>query len=111
MSMDLIVKMKFGSHLYGTATEESDVDYKGVFLPSKEDTLLNRIPKCYSFSTGENESKNDPKDVDEEIYSLHYFIKLACDGQTVAMDMLHAPEEMIVNHSGIWKAILKKKTT
>ena len=26
--MDLIVKMKFGSHLYGTDTENSDIDYK-----------------------------------------------------------------------------------
>ena len=25
--MDLIVKMKFGAHLYGTATENSDIDY------------------------------------------------------------------------------------
>lgn len=38
--MDLIVKMKFGSHLYGTNTEDSDVDYKGVFLPSKKEILL-----------------------------------------------------------------------
>ena len=25
--MNLIVKMKFGAHLYGTATADSDVDY------------------------------------------------------------------------------------
>ena len=47
--MNLIVKMKFGSHLYGTDTENSDVDYKGVFLPSKEDILLGRIQKSYNF--------------------------------------------------------------
>jgi hypothetical protein len=29
-------KMKFGAHLYGTATSNSDVDYKGIFMPSKE---------------------------------------------------------------------------
>ena len=34
--MDFIVKMKFGSHLYGTATAQSDVDLKGVFLPTRE---------------------------------------------------------------------------
>jgi RNA repair pathway DNA polymerase beta family len=32
--MDLVVKMRFGSHLYGTATPESDLDLKGVYLPS-----------------------------------------------------------------------------
>lgn len=107
--MDIIVKIKFGSHLYGTATENSDVDYKGVFLPSKEDILLGNIPKCYSFTTGNDESKNISNDVDEEIYSLHHFIKLACDGQTVAMDMLHAPEDMLITNSSIWRSIVSEK--
>jgi len=39
----LIVKMAFGSHLYGTSTPESVLDYKGVFLPSKEQVLLGQI--------------------------------------------------------------------
>lgn len=107
--MNLIVKMKFGSHLYGTNTEDSDVDYKGVFLPSKREILLNHIPKCRSFSTGNDLIKNNPDDVDEEIYSFHYFIKLACDGQTVAIDMLHAPDNMLIESSDIWKKIVKQK--
>lgn len=107
--MNLIVKMKFGSHLYGTNTEESDVDYKGVFLPTKKEILLSNIPKCQSFSTGNDLEKNNSNDVDEEIYSLHYFLKLACDGQTVAMDMIHAPEKMLIESSGIWRSIVKQK--
>lgn len=31
--------MVFGAHLYGTATPESDLDYKGIFLPAKEELL------------------------------------------------------------------------
>jgi hypothetical protein len=107
--MDLIVKMKFGSHLYGTDTVNSDIDYKGVFLPSKKEILLNSIPKCRSFSTNTVLEKNNPGDIDEDLYSLHYFIKLACDGQTVAMDMLHAPETMLLASSEIWRSIVKQK--
>jgi predicted nucleotidyltransferase len=107
--MDFIVKMKFGSHLYGTDTENSDIDYKGIYLPSREEILLGNIPKCRSFTTGNYEDKNSPGDVDEEIYSLHYFIKLACDGQIVAMDMLHAPEEFLIETSIIWKTIVRQK--
>jgi len=107
--MNLIVKMKFGAHLYGTATSDSDIDYKGIFMPEKKDVLLGRIPKSHSHSTGQNESRNTKNDIDVEIYSLHYFIKLACDGQTVAMDMLHAPDEMILQSSHIWQAIIKNR--
>lgn len=90
--MYTLVEMEFGSHLYGTAGPQSDHDYKGVFMPSREDVLLGRIPKAMSFkrkkAPGE---KNTPDDVDRELYSLHYFLKLACDSETVAIDMLHAP--------------------
>jgi hypothetical protein len=101
--------MKFGSHLYGTATLESDLDYKGIFLPAKEDLLLGRVPKSFNYSTRKGESRNTKDDIDIELYSLHYFLKLACDGQTVAMDMLHAPENMILQNSKIWDAILINK--
>ena len=74
--MQLIVKMKFGSHLYGTATEDSDLDYKGVFIPSLRQLLLNRVPKSINESTGNDISKNTKYDIDYDLYSLHYFIML-----------------------------------
>jgi hypothetical protein len=107
--MKIIVKMKFGAHLYGTETLESDLDYKGIFLPTKEELLLGRVPKCYNYSTGEDDLRNTKEDIDFELYSLHYFLKLACDGQTVAMDMLHAPEKMILEKSRIWGEIFRNK--
>ena len=107
--MRIIVKMKFGAHLYGTATSDSDLDYKGIFLPTKEQLLLGRLPKSHNDSTGKDNSRNTKNDVDTELYSLHYFIKLACAGQTVAMDMLHAPDSMILKKSKIWEEIVKNK--
>jgi hypothetical protein len=108
--MNIIVKMKFGAHLYGTATSDSDLDYRGVFMPSKEEVFLGRIPKSYFQSTRKGEDKKNTKnDIDIDIYSFHYFIKLACDGQTVAMDMLHAPEDMILQSSHIWESITKSR--
>jgi len=107
----IIVKLKYGSHLYGTNTPDSDLDYKGIFLPSKKQILLNRIPKSYSETTKKgNTKKNTASDVDTEIYSLHYFIELACQGQTVALDMLHAPDNMIVEkNTNIWDDIVSNK--
>ncbi|MDH3975237.1 MAG: nucleotidyltransferase domain-containing protein [Deltaproteobacteria bacterium] len=105
----LIVKMKFGSHLYGTATSHSDVDYKGIFLPTREEVLLGKIAKCHSYTSGEEGAKNTKDDIDIELYSLHFFIKLACDGQTVAMDMLHAPQDMLIESSPIWVDIVNNR--
>ena len=107
--MQTIVKMIFGSHLYGTATPESDKDFKGVFMPSKEQIFLGHIPKSYNETTKKGDEKNTSEDIDTEIYSLHYFIKLACEGQTVALDMLHVPDNMIIESSHIWKEIVKNR--
>jgi hypothetical protein len=108
--MKTIVKLMFGSHLYGTNTPDSDQDFKGVFLPSKEQILLGKIPKSIDESTKkENQLKNTSKDVDFETYSLHYFIYLACEGETVALDMLHAPDNMIIEKSHIWNLIVAER--
>lgn len=105
----IIVRMIFGSHLYGTNTEHSDMDYKGVFLPKRKDILMSRVNKSYSFNTKTGNDKNTSEDVDTELYSLHYFISLACDGQTVALDMLHAPKSMILESSDMWELIVSNR--
>lgn len=102
--------MIFGSHLYGTSTIDSDMDYKGVFLPNKTDIILSRIPKSYNINTKtDNNAKNTCDDIDTEIFSLHYFIQLALEGQTVAIDMLHANDEHVIESSDIWKKIVSER--
>jgi len=108
--MNNIVLMKFGSHLYGTDTPSSDTDYKGIFMPSKEQIYLGKIPKSIHSDTKRGEGKNTKDDVDTEMFSLHYFIDLACEGQTVALDMLHAPENMLLETSEIWQIIVANRS-
>ena len=43
------------------------------------------------------------------MYSLHYFIHLACEGETVALDMLHCPNDMILIKSYIWDQIVSHR--
>lgn len=93
--METIFETLFGSHLYGTETDLSDTDYKGVFIPNARAILMGRVlpsinlnPKV-DHKTG-SQAKNSPEDIDFELYSLKRFIDLACDGQTVALDMLFA---------------------
>ena len=88
------MKCLFGSHLYGLQTENSDKDYKGIYLPERDNLLLGNYAKHISESTGDDKSKNTKDDVDCEIFSLPYFIELACKGETVALDMLHANKNL-----------------
>ena len=39
----LVYVTKVGSHLYGTASETSDIDYRGVFIPDVESVFLKVI--------------------------------------------------------------------
>ncbi len=69
--MDLIVEMRFGSHLYGTATAQSDLDYKAVYLPDARDILLQRVQPALALPPAKDPGdKNAPGDIDREIFSL-----------------------------------------
>lgn len=95
--MNLVVQIKFGSHLYGTDTPQSDLDYKSIYIPEARDILLQRVTGSLALgqkSKKEGE-KNLPDDVDNECYSLQRYLELIAEGQTVAVDMLFAPNPMI----------------
>jgi hypothetical protein len=95
-SYDLIVEMRFGSHLYGTDTPQSDIDLKAIYLPKAEDILLQRIKPTIAESKPKRPGeKNLPGDIDREIYSLNRYFELLVGGQTIALDMLFAPDSVM----------------
>lgn len=108
----MICQIKFGSHLYGTATEKSDIDFKGIFLPTAKEILLGRIPKTFQDGTRDDSRKNLPGEEDSQYYSLHHFIRLASQGQTVAIDMLFAPENCVFKDpqfGWIWDKLVENR--
>lgn len=108
--MKLLLKSKFGSHLYGCSTDKSDTDYKGIFLPSEGDLILQKVSKSINNSTKKNcNQKNTSDDIDYELYSLHYFLELASQGETVALDMLHIPRGFEEITSPEWEFIRKNR--
>lgn len=108
--MKELMKCVFGSHMYGLNTPESDMDYKGIFIPTPESILAQKAPRNVSHSTGDDFSKNTSDDVDTEMFSLHEFINLACKGETVAIDMLHCPDDMLVGDSDLWQYIRENRS-
>jgi hypothetical protein len=109
--MTVVVAMQFGSHLYGTATPNSDHDYKVVYLPPARDILLQRVTNT-SWRRPEKDptAKNSPGDHDEEAYALHHYVKLLGEGYTGAIDMLFAPDAaMLQTPARVWRIIQRNK--
>lgn len=88
-----IVRMRAGSHLYGTATPSSDLDVKAVVVPGARDILLQRAkPTSTEGRPRARGERNGPGDVDVETHGLQRYLDLLCAGQPVAVEMLFAPE-------------------
>ena len=109
--MKTVVEMVFGSHLYGLNTEKSDKDYKGIFIPDPKDIILGgTAPKVLDSSTNKSKSKNTVQDIDKQMYSLKKFLSMGFLGDTIVIDMIHAPDNMIVQSSTVWDFIRENRS-
>lgn len=116
MKHRIIMETEFGSHLYGLSTPNSDRDFKGIVLPTRDEILLGKSSFHLDESTGTKSERNGAGDIDRTFYSLQYFIQLACSGETVAIDMLHAGANNVLTvleddqelHT-IWKFLVENR--
>ena len=104
----IIFKARVGSHLYGTNRPESDEDFLGVFLPSTDDLL--RLQECPREMT-ENKKvsegdRNTKGDIDCKYFSLKQFLKLAGEGQSIALELFFVPKEHTITMEPEWLQIL-----
>ena len=106
---ELVVKMKYGSHLYGLDTPNSDTDYKAIALPTAEQIIMQKADFMLKASTGDQHGKNTADDVDDEVMSLSKFLNQAMAGKNTALDMLHAGEDQVMVTSPIWKELQAKR--
>lgn len=104
-----IVKMQFGSHVYGTNLPTSDTDFKAVHVPTASDILLQRAKGSILTKTNTGTERNTAADVDFESFSLQRFMGLLLEGQTVALNMLFTPDQWILETSLTWLEIRSKK--
>lgn len=91
-----------GSHAYGTSTPTSDIDYRGIAIPTEEyfHGYLNRFDQYVG------------KEVDITIFGLLKFFKLAADNNPNILELLFtAPEhriyasqaaEHLINHGNLF---------
>lgn len=90
---NLIYKVRTGSHMYGTRTENSDDDYTGIFIPFKDYVLgLDRCDQVeLSTKKSSEERRNTKGDIDFVVYSLPKFIHLCLGNNPNIIELLYAP--------------------
>ena len=102
----LIYLSQYGSHLYGLNTENSDLDFRGVYIPNLDDMILGKaqdeintelevevecyeeIDKVVNGFPLKGAVKAKKVKVDVKIFSLQKFIKLCSKADTNALDLL-----------------------
>lgn len=92
-----ILFTKYGSHIYGTDTPDSDTDYKGVCIPPKEYYLGLKSINEYNKSGGKNfKEKNTKDDIDLVVCALNKFVRDCCNGVPNNLDMLFCRDEDVI---------------
>lgn len=104
-----IVQMQHGSLLYGTNTPLSDLDLKGVHLPSGRAILLQAVKQSEDVIDRKikvsTTKKNSAEDVDDQSFSLSKYLHMITKGDTNAIEMLFAPEHNIVFADPLWDEV------
>lgn len=80
-----ILKVLTGSRLYGTHTENSDYDYRGIALPGEDEIFSLDVVEHVDYEG------------DYTIFALKKFISLAMDNNPNILELLFVPESNIVH--------------
>lgn len=108
--MEVIVKMKTGSHLFGTNTPDSDTDITSIHIPDTKSILLGKTKQVINTSIKkERNIKNTSEDIDNQSISLQKFFDMIIEGDMIATEMLFAPSSTIIESSDKWEFIKQNK--
>ena len=93
-----ILELKVGSHLYGTSTPESDIDFCGVFVAPKELYLgLQRVEEVdLSIISKKENGRNDKDAIDRKFYELRKYIKLAAENNPNIIEQLFVNSDQLI---------------
>ena len=95
----LIVSFLCGSHLYGNATENSDEDTRGVFIP----------PAKYFMGFNSNVKQLSDNETDTIFHEIRHFFTLAVNNNPNIIEFLFVPEKDWINPSRHWARIVENR--
>lgn len=98
-----LVETIYGSRLFGTAVESSDIDKKRVYLCGMQDLVFGRTD-THNTSTGEGKDK-----VEIEEHHISTFCRMVRQGQTLALSLLFTPENMTTHRTPQWDELIHNR--
>ena len=97
---EVIFLVQAGSHFFDLATENSDQDFRGIYMPSNKEFYEGETKRKmveYKTQPGNKKNvKNTKNDVDFTLFSITKFFQLLKSGDFNMMELLHAPENKII---------------
>ena len=106
-----ILKIISGSYMYGTNTPDSDKDYIGICIPTKDYVIgMYKFEQLEERTNLSNSNKQNTKaDNDYTCYSLSKFIKLVYDNNPNVLEVLFVPKESIIYCDDLGKQLLEHR--
>jgi hypothetical protein len=90
-----------GSHLFGCSTEDSDYDFRGVWLPSDEFCRIHGPHNSLKYNSNTSGS-NTKEDIDVDLWSLQdYILKYLFKGDTNAIELFFINDNNILYNEEI----------
>lgn len=96
-----------GSILHGTNSENSDTDYKGIYIPSMQEFVLDRVTPVISMST-KLIGKNSNEDIDVELYSIFEFFRLCSSLEANSLEILFSMFSEHIKHKTEESELIKE---
>ena len=104
-----ILKVRIGSHLFGTNTPDSDLDLYGIFMPSEE--IIFGLQTCNNVKldiVNKDQNGRNTKDaIDYQLCEYRKFIELALANNPNILHILFVNENNIININEYGKHLLE----
>lgn len=100
MTHETFLMGEYGSRAMGTDNEFSDNDYMGVAVESKDFVIGLNSWEQDQIKTALPGQRSGHGDVDQTIYSLRKWARLAAKGNPTVLSLLYLPEYIVISELG-----------